>query len=123
MSIVKKLKLLLARNYTKSIQKAGDNAVQIMNIPKSELLKVGDNAIAKHDDRGNCIYFKDDTIEYWKEYDYSNRLVHYKDSTGYESYYEYKDSENSIHFRDSRGYEYYDKYDTHGNLIKHKKVD
>lgn len=46
--------------------------------------------IAKYDDFGNLIYFKDpDGYEFWKEYDSKNRLIRFKDSKGYDFQKEY----------------------------------
>lgn len=41
--------------------------------------------IAKYDNFGNLVYYKDlDGYEFWKEYDSKNRLIRFKDSKGYD---------------------------------------
>ena len=46
--------------------------------------------IAKYDNFGNLVYYKDpDGYEFWKEYDSKNRLIRFKDSKGYDFQKEY----------------------------------
>ena len=61
--------------------------------------------IKKYDERGNEIYFKRDRYEVCKEYNENNKLIHRKDSNGYEEWWEYNEKGNLIHYKNSNGEE------------------
>jgi len=55
------------------------------------------------------------------EYDSNGNLIHYKISTGFESWYDYDSNGKLIHVRSYNGFESW--YDSDGNRITKKEFD
>ena len=55
------------------------------------------------------------------EYDSNGKVIHFKTSTGFESWREYDGNGKVIHFKNSNGYETW--YDSNGNKITKKEFD
>ena len=55
------------------------------------------------------------------EYDSNGNLIHYKISTGFESWYDYDSNGKLIHVRSYNGFENW--YDSKGNSITKKQFD
>ena len=78
--------------------------------------------IKEYDKNNNLIHFRDTTgYESWYEYDKNNNVIHCRYSTGYESWYEYDTNNNVIHGRDSYGYEDWYDENGHGELWRWSK--
>jgi YD repeat-containing protein len=76
------------------------------------------NTIREYDTNGKLIHFRDsDGYEWWREYDDNGKLIYSRDSDGYEVWREYDTNGNEIHSRYSSGREWWREYDTNGNLI------
>ena len=82
------------------------------------------NSVREYDSNGKLIHSKDSNgYEYWKEYDSNGNLIHFKDSYGFEYWHEYDTNGNEIHRKNSYGSEYWKEYDSNGNLIHYKNSD
>ena len=76
----------------------------------------------EYDSNGKLIHFKDSNgYERWREYDGNGKVIHYKDSNGFETWREYGSNGNELHFKDSNGYEFW--CNSNGNEITKKQFD
>ncbi len=73
--------------------------------------------IKGHDERGNLIYFKSSTWEYWKKYDKNNNCIYYRISTCFEYWKEFDENNNLIHYKNSYNSEKWFKYDKNNKQI------
>ena len=78
--------------------------------------------IRKYDDKGQKIYYKDDTgcEKTWK-YDDQGRQIYYKDETGYEYQHEYNDKGNCTRTKYSNGRVIIREFDNKDNEIYYKE--
>ena len=74
-------------------------------------------------------YISDDEYIFCKEitceYDPKGNLIHYKDSSGYESWYHYNEQNKIVHYHNSHGEERWYTYDDNNNIvyIKYREDD
>lgn len=77
------------------------------------------------DTKGRVIYCKDTSgIEKFYEYnmfDDSDKITHYRDSTGYEEWMEYDNRGNLIHIRNSDGFDQWCEYDEDNRIFSYRK--
>ena len=80
--------------------------------------------IQEYDANGKLIHCKDtDGFEEWSDYDDNGNMIHYKNSDGYEYWREYDSNGNFIHDKNSEGQESWREYDSNGNCIHFKDSD
>ena len=76
------------------------------------------------DSKGNVIHYKDSTeFESWSEFDEKGNVIYYKTSYGLESWRVYNERNNEIHYKNSDGFEYWQEYDERDNRIYFKNSD
>ena len=91
-------KILFMRIEMKSLK---DFGLKLKEEPKKE-----PEEIIEYDENNKLIHHKDSNgFECWREYDENNNLIHSKDSNGLEFWQEYDDNNNEIYFKNSYGYE------------------
>jgi YD repeat-containing protein len=62
--------------------------------------------ISEYDSNGKVIHCKNSNgFEWWQEFDTNGNMIHYKDSSGYEYWCEYDSNGKEIHYKDNKGYE------------------
>lgn len=83
-------------------------------------LALGDKIVEEFDEAGNVIALHG-TAGYETHSEYvQGRLVHFRNSYGYEEWRQHDENGREIHFKNSRGDEAWARYDEWGNKIYYK---
>ena len=83
--------------------------------------KVIDGNLHEYDSNGKVIHSKDSNgYEWWSEFDINGKLIHFKNSDGFENWSDYDSNGKEIHCKNSNGYEWWSEYDSNGKLIHYK---
>ena len=81
-----------------------------------------DGTLHEFNKKGKLIHAKNSNgFEEWYDYDEKGKLIHRKYSDGYEAWYEYNKKGNKIHTKFSDGYEVW--YDEDSNEITKEQFD